>query len=49
MLQIRNILDASYKIMLEVQKTKMLFSINDWASCQFLPEKTKNFSNNLIH
>lgn len=41
MLQIRNILDPGYKVMLEIQKAKMIFPINNWAHCQFLPGRKK--------
>lgn len=41
MVKIRNILDTSYKIMLEIQKTKVILPINNWAYCQFLPGRKK--------
>jgi len=48
MLQIRNILDLGYKVMLEIQKAKMIFSIDNWAHCQFLPGRKKKQNKNHI-
>lgn len=36
MLQVGNILDPGYKVMLKIQKAKVIFSINNWAHCQLL-------------
>lgn len=45
MLQIRNILDSGYTVMLEIQKAKMIFPIDNWAHCQFLPGRKKKQNN----
>lgn len=36
MLQVGNILDPGYKVMLKIQKAKVIFSIDNWAHCQLL-------------
>lgn len=48
MVKIRNILDTSYKVMLEIQKTKVIFPINNWAHCQFLPGRKKKKQNTQV-
>lgn len=40
MLQVGNILDPGYKVVLEIQKAKVIFSIDNWAHCQLLPGTT---------
>lgn len=45
MLQIRNILDSGYTVMLEIQKAKMIFPIDNRAHCQFLPGRKKKQNN----
>lgn len=48
MLQIRNVLDPGYKVMLEIQKAKMIFPIDNWAHCQFLSGRKKKGNKNHI-
>lgn len=48
MVKIRNILDTGYKIVLEIQKTQVIFPIDNWAHCQFLPGREKKQQNTQV-